>query len=140
MRERKAVILSIAVLLICHSIPSLASTRISLTPRNARSEHPRGPASRVSVPDGAGGLYVAWADVRDGSGDIFLLRVTNSGAVAPGWPAGGLPVCNAPGDQFEATLLPDGSNGVLVLWIDYRNNWQTPDGYAQRVGPTGVVE
>ena len=99
-----------------------------------------GPASRVSVPDGAGGLYISWADVRDGGGDIFLLRVTNAGTVAAGWPADGLPVCNAPGDQFESILMPDGSNGVIVGWTDFRDNWISPDGYAQRVNASGVPQ
>lgn len=99
-----------------------------------------GPASRVSVPDGTGGTYVAWADFRDGSGDIFLLRVTNAGAVAAGWPAEGLVVCNAVGDQFFPIVVPDDAYGVIVGWIDYRASWKTMDGYAQRVNSAGVPQ
>lgn len=99
-----------------------------------------GPASRVSVPDGAGGLYIAWADIRDGSGDIFLLRVTNAGVPAAGWPADGVPVCAAPGDQFESLIVPDGSNGAIVAWLDFRDSWKTPDGYAQRINSSGVPQ
>jgi hypothetical protein len=97
-------------------------------------------AAPVSVPDGSGGLYIAWADARDGSQDIFLLRVTNTGVVASGWPATGLAVCSAVGDQIEPTSLPDGSNGVIVFWADYRNHSNLPDGYAQRVSPAGVPQ
>ncbi|MEP7028413.1 MAG: hypothetical protein ABI960_07450, partial [Candidatus Eisenbacteria bacterium] len=36
--------------------------------------------------DGAGGACVVWTDARNGSQDIFALRLV-SGGVAPGWPA-----------------------------------------------------
>ena len=97
-------------------------------------------ALQVSVPDGAGGLYIAWADARDGSQDIFLLRVTNTGVVAGGWPAAGLAVCSAPGDQFEPILLPDGSDGAIVFWADFRDRSSTPDGYAQRISAAGAPQ
>ena len=80
------------------------------------------------VADGAGGMYVAWADARDGSGlawpdylayeDIRLLRLTPEGEVYPGWPADGLLVSSAPGWQFLPSLLPDGAGGVYVAWDD----------------------
>ncbi len=156
MHIRTAVVSALIALSVSQPLTSLAASR---TPdhrrqlsRSARSfgahasarlvaNAPRvyGPASRVSVPDGAGGLYISWADIRDGSGDIFLLRVTSSGAVAAGWPADGLPVCNAVGDQFESVMVPDGSNGVIVGWLDFRDSWQIPDGYAQRVNSAGTA-
>ncbi len=105
--------------------------------RHTRTE---GPAARVSVPDGAGGLYIAWADFRDGSADIFLLRVTNVGTVASGWPSDGVPVCSATGDQVEPRLVSDGSNGVIVGWFDFRDTWKAPDVYAQRVNLSGATQ
>ena len=106
----------------------------------ASAPRPRGsgPASAVSVPDGAGGVYVVWSDLRDGTPDLFLQRVTNAGVPAAGWPASGVTICDAPGNQLEAILVPDGSNGVIVAWLDYRSNWQTPDGYIQRVNSSGT--
>lgn len=92
------------------------------------------------MPDGSGGLYIAWADARNGSQDIFLLRVTNTGVVESGWPATGLAVCGVAGDQLEPILLPDGSNGVIAFWADYRDRANLPDGYAQRVNSAGVPQ
>ena len=122
--------------------PGVLHFRHDATRPNASSAVSRayGPASSVSVPDGAGGLYVAWADIRDGSGDIFLQRVTNTGAAAAGWPAEGVTVCDAPGDQFEFVLMPDGTNGALIAWVDNRDDWKTADGYAQRFNSSGVAQ
>jgi hypothetical protein len=96
-------------------------------------------STHVSVSDGSGGLYITWADHRDGNWDIYLQRVTSTGAVASGWPAVGLAVCTAPGDQVQSILLPDGSNGALVGWVDYRDSWSIPDLYAQRVSSAGAL-
>jgi len=113
---------------------------LSFRANAAATQRVVGSASAVSVPDGAGGMYISWAEVRDGSGDIYLLRVTNTGAPAAGWPADGLAVCDAPGDQFQSILMPDGANGAIVAWLDFRNNWQNADGYAQRVNSSGVPQ
>ncbi len=70
--------------------------------------------------DAAGGAFIAWSDPRDGVPDIYLQHVLASGAIGPGWPAGGLAVCNAPGDQFAPSVVPDGAGGAIVAWADYR--------------------
>jgi hypothetical protein len=82
----------------------------------------------VTCPDGAGGLYVAWADARDGAGlsypdylqyeDIRLLRFNHDGEPYPGWSVDGLLVSGAPGWQYMPRLLPDGAGGVYVSWDD----------------------
>src|SRR5207344_1673422 len=51
------------------------------------------------VPDGAGGAFVTWADLRDGISDIYAQRVLASGVVDPAWPADGLALCTASGPQ-----------------------------------------
>jgi hypothetical protein len=95
-------------------------------------------ADALSLPDGSGGQYVTWTEYRDGSADVYLLRVTNAGAPAAGWPTDGLAVCDAAGDQGDAALLPDGAGGVVVAWIDYRNDFLLGDAYAQHVDGSGV--
>jgi len=81
--------------------------------------------------DSVGGAFVAWQDSRSGGWDLYLQRVTAYGEIAPGWPAGGLPICVAGGHQIEPVALADGSGGVIVVWKDYRaGNW---DLYALRV-------
>lgn len=118
------------------------------TASRAQAPPARGPERRagaVSLPDGAGGTYVAWGSDRDGVGDIYLLRVTSAGEVAPGWPAGGVAVCTAPGHQGDPGLFSDGASGVLVGWADSRNLplillGGPTDLYLQRVNSAGVPQ
>lgn len=96
-------------------------------------------SSPVIVSDGAGGAFVAWVDDRAGVGssDIYLQRITSSGAVATGWPAGGLAVCTAGGSQFMPTLTME-SGAAIVAWQDDRN--PSLDVYAQKVSAAGAVQ
>jgi hypothetical protein len=94
--------------------------------------------------DGAGGVYVAWHDARTSSTDnfprdIYVARLTGAGTLAPGWPANGLVVCNASGNQWWPKLAPDGAGGVIVFWEDDRTTANEAGAYAQRVLGTGVV-
>jgi len=93
------------------------------------------------VSDGSGGAYVTWEDSRNYAAartDIYLQRLTASGDLAPGWPAGGLPLCTAPEPQFrtDGSFVADGEGGVLATWWDRRNGNQD-DIYVQRIGPSG---
>src|SRR5262249_11808776 len=51
------------------------------------------------VPDGSGGAIVAWSTLTNGVGQVHAQRVLGSGAVAAGWPAGGLAVAPTTTDQ-----------------------------------------
>ncbi|MGH7729688.1 MAG: FlgD immunoglobulin-like domain containing protein, partial [Candidatus Eiseniibacteriota bacterium] len=62
-----------------------------------------------------------------------------SGAVDRRWPADGVPVCSAPGDQWATVVLADGAGGVLVAWHDQRSLYNL-DIYAQHVLASGVVD
>ncbi len=92
--------------------------------------------------DGAGGAFVAWVDYRDstgtGTGDIYAQHVRGDGTLAPGWPADGLPICTAPGDQRHIAIAPDGHGGLLLAWQDGRNGTDD-DIYVQRVTATGTL-
>ena len=92
--------------------------------------------------DGAGGAYVAWAAFMTAATgtDIFVQHVLSAGLVDPAWPAAGLPVCSAPGEQTLPRIVADGAGGVVVAWRDSRGNMDiAPDIYAQRVSPTGAT-
>lgn len=91
--------------------------------------------------DGTGGFYVAWIDdrVTGVTGDVFAQHVTSDGAIAPGWPADGLPVGVAPGAVDAPVVASDGGGGVLVAWPDERD-W--PSGrhiFAQHLTATGSI-
>ena len=85
-------------------------------------------------------MFHAWVDYRDGNGDIYLTRISSSGAVAAGWPLDGVPVCTAPGEQVDLEIYPDGSGGVIVIWLDGRDDLANRVTYAQRITPLGVAQ
>jgi hypothetical protein len=76
----------------------------------------------AALADGAGGAFFAWIDVRDsGDPDVYVQHVDANGGIVSGWPAGGVPVCDAPGAQSEVRLASDGAGGVIVVWRDERD-------------------
>lgn len=93
-------------------------------------------SSPAVVADGQGGAFIAFNDSRAGNSDVYLQRLTSAGNVAPGWPATGLAICGATGDQYEPVAISDGAGGVIVAWVDNRTT--NSDIYAVRIGPTGA--
>ncbi|MFQ5599278.1 MAG: hypothetical protein ACE5G2_01850, partial [Candidatus Krumholzibacteriia bacterium] len=89
------------------------------------------------VSDGAAGAIVVWEDERAGSLDIYAQRITPAGVVATGWPADGVALCSAAGNQRNPRLVSDGVGGAIVVWEDFRSG--PSDIYAQRVAGTGTV-
>ena len=72
--------------------------------------------------DGAGGGFFAWIDAREtGDPDLYVQRLDPQGALAAGWPAGGVAVCGASGIQSDPHLASDGAGGVIVVWRDERS-------------------
>jgi hypothetical protein len=91
--------------------------------------------------DGAGGAFISWRDERTlatTGADLYLQRVTGAGATAAGWPADGLPICTATGEQALAEIAPDGAGGVVAFWRDLRVDAEG-DVYAQRVTGDGGI-
>lgn len=86
------------------------------------------------VEDGAGGAFVVWDDERNAPnpgpdyGDrpkqIYLVRVTGHGTIAPGWPKGGLYSGSGQNamtgtersTDLNQVVVPDGTGGVIVAW------------------------
>ena len=94
------------------------------------------------APDGIGGAFVAWEDEVDvgfqASYHAFVQHLTSAGAVSPGWPANGLPLCNLPTDSSSPyEVLPDGTGGAVVSWRDDRSGGS--DVYAQHLLSDGSV-
>jgi len=78
--------------------------------------------TREIMPDGAGGAYLSLATVGSSGDSVYsLLRFTAAGALSPGWPDGGVPVCLAPDERQGLRMEPDGAGGVLLVWDDYRD-------------------
>lgn len=84
--------------------------------------------------DGIGGAIVAWEDARSGTNDIYARLVDKFGVVQ--WTSGGVIVCDAAAEQYEAQIVGDGAAGAIIAWYDWRNG--APDIYMQRVDYAGV--
>ena len=71
--------------------------------------------------DGFHGAIIAWIDGRGADDDIYAQRITESGSIP--WYPNGVPVCTAPGDQFDwrgPMLTADGTGGAYIVWADER--------------------
>lgn len=91
-----------------------------------------------AVSDGAGGAIIVWVDQRSGNYDVYAQRLTASGTVAPGWPAGGLAVCTATGNQYGPQAVSDGAGGAIIAWFDQRLGASNGDIFAMRVAANGT--
>src|SRR5262245_50250456 len=133
------------------SLLAFALVASATTARPARAAWPHDPTVNVQiapsggnetptciVADGAGGAIVVWTDTRSGNYDIYAQHITSTGTVAPGWPANGLAICTAGGDQEEPHAVADGAGGAIIAWTDRR---ASPNGdiYAMRVTGAGTI-
>lgn len=91
------------------------------------------------IPDGVGGMIVAWSDFRGGNNDIYAQRVNNAGV--PQWAANGVAVSTAANTQIFPRLLPDGASGAIVVWQDARTvSTSKDDIYAQHINDAGALQ
>ena len=97
-----------------------------------------------SLPDGSGGFIVAWWDERNIFADIYAQRIDASGKALWGGESAdsqnGIPVCTEAGVQRLPQLVPTDESGVIVYWLDYREDFadSTEDAiYAQRLDADG---
>jgi hypothetical protein len=88
------------------------------------------------ISDGSGGAIIAWEDLRSGYGDIYAQRVNAAGVLQ--WTANGVAICTAANSQGSPAIVPDGSGGAIITWLDRRSGYW--DLYAQRVNAAGVVQ
>lgn len=89
------------------------------------------------VPDGAGGAIVAWVDTRTATSQVFAQRLAPDGSRL--WPADGVALAPAGGNQTALVMTGDGAGGAIVAWQDDRNGGD-PDIYAQRLDGAGNLQ
>ena len=92
----------------------------------------------TGINDGAGGLIVVWWDDRDIFSDIYAQRISPAGK--PVWEVNGTAVCTAEGVQREPRIVSDFSQGAIIYWLDFREDYGdvTADAiYAQRIDTNG---
>lgn len=85
--------------------------------------------------DGNTGFYAVWQDLRNGNDyDIYLQHVNSNGQVS--FITNGITICNSSNVQSNPKIEPDGQAGVIIAWVDKRNN-NDYDIYTQRVNALG---
>jgi len=92
----------------------------------------------AAVPDGTGGAYAFMEDDRSGNKDVYGFHVRGDGTLDPAWPATGLAVCTATGDQTTIHVLDDGKGALWVCWTDARSG--LPKVYATRVLKNATID
>jgi hypothetical protein len=100
------------------------------------------------VADGQGGAIITWEDYRsttlnpEQGADIYAQAIDSTGNVK--WTANGIAVCTVMNDQWGETLVPDGKQGAIITWQDYRNTTfnaeQRTDIYCQAVDSSGSLK
>ncbi|UCG50529.1 MAG: T9SS type A sorting domain-containing protein [Candidatus Latescibacterota bacterium] len=93
-------------------------------------EHP------LILPDGVGGVFIAWRDRRNGDYGIYAQRIDSNGTAM--WSSGGEVVCGEPGDQQDHAIVTDGVGGIILAWSDGRG--PDYDVYAQRLDGDGNIQ
>lgn len=88
------------------------------------------------IADGAGGLIVAWEDLRGADFDIYAQRFTGNGVRQ--WAVDGVKLCGASGEQASPSIVADANGGAIVAWTDLRG--AAADVYSQRVNAAGVAQ
>ncbi len=91
----------------------------------------------VLVSDNSGGAIISWTDYRGASGftDIYAQRIRWNGGAA--WTANGVPVSQAPNNQWNPQIVSNGSAGALIVWQDRRSSFYD-NVYAQRLDSNGT--
>jgi hypothetical protein len=91
--------------------------------------------------DGSGGAIIAWRDGRGFRTDLYVQRIGAGGSAM--WTQDGIALTDTNVSQDQQRMVPDGSGGAIVTWVDQRGGWL--DIYGQRIagglriwGPNGV--
>lgn len=99
---------------------------IAVCAASADQSHPQ------LIPDGSGGAFITWYDLRNGTSnhDIYAQKISPDGRSL--WAVDGAAVCTEPGVQYDPVIAPDDSGGVIVAWLDSRV-------LAQRISADGAT-
>jgi hypothetical protein len=98
------------------------------------------PTSEQAIaPSGVGGCIIAVTDQNDflatgDSADITAQRIDANGNLL--WGPNGAMICNAANVQDHPAIVPDGEQGAIIAWEDFRNEAMSQI-YAQRVNASG---
>ena len=86
--------------------------------------------------DGLGGAFIVWQDLRAGNWDIYAQHINSQGSTY--WTTNGVPVCTETTSQITPKIIRDGGDGLIICWVDHRNNKKTI--YAQALYSNGSAK
>lgn len=112
-------------------VPSWPDTGIRVSNRDRASSDPH------VVADNSGGVLIAWLyDYGAADVDVLGARLTSTGALAPGWTAGGHNLDGRSGIQNQLAATTDNAGG---LWVAYSNDVTgSVRPSLRRIGPGGT--
>lgn len=106
---------------------------------------PGGQIEPVVSADGGGGIFVAWADERDGELDLYGQHIHSTGVVMPGWEEDGAALCTNAFSPSTLMLVTSAPGHAIVAWTDFRDGPShifalafPPDGDVTSVPPSEV--
>lgn len=132
---RTAILLLLAPLVLLTGLSTSARAEWSIDPTGnlAVCTQPGRQALPRTIPDGEGGLFVAWVDNREELSKIYAQRIGADGTIL--WAADGVRICTYPSEQSRAVLTSDGAGGIIVAWQD--DDESIVNLYAQRLDADG---
>lgn len=80
-------------------------------------------------------IYVSWTDDFRKDQDVYIQRFNRSGE--PLWQKSGVSVIGINGSQFGQRIIRDGRDGVILGWIDRRQDSARANIYVQKINAGG---
>ena len=84
-----------------------------------------------------GEMIYVWSDTRNGVRDIFAQKIDVDGNDL--WQLNGQPVVLADGRQEDPIIVSDDNGGAYIVWIDYEDEPEIGDVYAQHILSDGSL-
>jgi len=83
------------------------------------------------------GIVLSWTNENGRDKEIYLQKFDKHGR--PMWKKSGIPVTNYRSIQFGQRLIGDSKGGVILAWIDSRNDSTYADIYSQHIDKNGKL-
>ena len=93
---------------------------------------------RTADIDQDGNFIFGWSDTRQGGRDVYVQKTNNSGEEL--WGENGTIVVQTNGRQEDPILINDGQGGAYVVWVDYKDEPEDGDIYAQHILSDGSLQ
>lgn len=88
------------------------------------------------ISSGGGSSIIAWRDLRNGNGDIYIQKLNSAGSRM--WGNDGIALCTDAGYQRDVVLTSDTEGGAIAAWVDLRN--ATTAIYSRRINFLGAPQ